>query len=75
MPPSHIDKCPNGTPTGNLLDGFSISRVQTQEWTGFVKILRLHQMMTGMTCQKYHDTVSDHFPVVARFRVSKPDDD
>ncbi len=74
-PPSHIDKCVNGTPTGNLLDGFSISRAQTHEWTGFVKILRLHTIMTNMTCKKYHDTVSDHYPVVARFRVSKPDDD
>jgi endonuclease/exonuclease/phosphatase family metal-dependent hydrolase len=75
MPPSHIDKCTNGAPTGNLLDGFSISRGRTREWTGFVRILRLHNAMTNMTCQKYHDTVSDHFPMVARFRVSKSDDD
>lgn len=74
-PPSHIGGCSNGHPTGNLLDGFSISRIQTHEWTGFVRILQLQTLLPNMGCTKYKNTVSDHLPLVARFRVSSPDDD
>jgi endonuclease/exonuclease/phosphatase family metal-dependent hydrolase len=74
-PPSHIDRCNHGQPTGNLLDGFSISRVQTHEWTGFIRILQLQTLLPNMGCTRYKNTVSDHLPLVARFRVSSPDDD
>jgi len=74
-PPSHIGGCSNGHPTGNLLDGFSISRIQTHEWTGFIRILQLQTLLPNMGCTRYKDTVSDHLPLVARFRVSNPDDD
>ncbi|HEY8205429.1 MAG TPA: endonuclease/exonuclease/phosphatase family protein [Pyrinomonadaceae bacterium] len=74
-PPSHIGKCVNGKPTGNLLDGVSISRTHTPEWTGFIRIAQLQNTLPNMGCRKYFQTVSDHLPLVARFRVSKPDDD
>ncbi|HEU5238390.1 MAG TPA: endonuclease/exonuclease/phosphatase family protein [Pyrinomonadaceae bacterium] len=74
-PPSHIDKCVNGKPTGNLLDGFSISRLQTNEWTGFIRIAQLQNTLPNMGCTNYRQTVSDHLPLLARFRVSLPDDD
>ena len=73
--PSHIGGCSPGGPTGNLLDGFSISRVQTREWTGFIRILQLQTLLPNMGCTRYKNTVSDHLPLVARFRVSSPDDD
>jgi endonuclease/exonuclease/phosphatase family metal-dependent hydrolase len=74
-PPSHIGGCANGRPTGNLLDGFAISRIQTREWTGFIRILQLQRLLPNMGCTRYKNTVSDHLPLVARFRVSPPDDD
>ncbi|MEP6707495.1 MAG: endonuclease/exonuclease/phosphatase family protein [Pyrinomonadaceae bacterium] len=74
-PPSHIDGCNHSHPTGNLLDGFSISRVQTHEWTGFVRILQLQTLLPNMGCTRYKDSVSDHLPLVARFRTAMPDDD
>lgn len=74
--PSHIGECQNASAfTGNLLDGFSISRVQTTEWTGFIRIQQLQALLPNMFCEKYRLTVSDHLPLVARFRVSSPDDD
>lgn len=74
--PSHIDTCLNASAfTGNLLDGFSISRVQTREWTGYMRISQLQALLPNMWCDKYKSTVSDHLPLVARFRVSLPDDD
>lgn len=74
-PPSHIGACTQGHPTGNLLDGFGISRIQTHEWTGFIRILQLQTLLPNMGCAKYKNTVSDHLPLVARFRVSGADDD
>ncbi|MEK6278784.1 MAG: endonuclease/exonuclease/phosphatase family protein [Acidobacteriota bacterium] len=74
--PSHIDTCVNASIfKGNLLDGFSISRVQTTEWTGFIRIQQLQALLPNMFCDKYKRTFSDHLPLVARFRVSSPDDD
>lgn len=73
--PSHIGSCSQGQPTGNLLDGFAISRVQTHEWTGFIRILQLQTLLPNMGCMRYKNTVSDHLPLVARFRVSSADDD
>ncbi len=74
--PSHIRTCVNASSfTGNLLDGFSISRAHTGEWTGFIRIHQLQALMPNMWCEKYRTTVSDHLPLVARFRVSSADDD
>ena len=74
--PSHIGTCVNASNfTGNLLDGFSISRAHTSEWTGSIRIQQLQALMPNMWCAKYKATVSDHLPLVARFRTSSPDDD
>lgn len=73
---SHIGTCLNASAfKGNLLDGFSISRKQTREWTGYIRIQQLQALLPNMWCDKYKSTVSDHLPLVARFRVSSPDDD
>lgn len=77
-PPTHIDECLNvNTFDGNHLDGFSITRGQTTEWTGFVRALPIHQTLPSPNrgCFRYRRRVSDHIPVVARFRTSLPDDD
>ena len=74
--PTHIGTCLNASAfKGNLLDGFSISRFQTREWTGYIRIQQLQALLPNMWCDKYKTTVSDHLPLVARFRVSSPDDD
>ncbi|MGH9959688.1 MAG: hypothetical protein ACREBC_21610, partial [Pyrinomonadaceae bacterium] len=73
---SHIGTCTSASNfTGNLLDGFAISRVHTTEWTGFIRILQLHALLPNMFCERYRTTISDHLPLVARFRISSPDDD
>jgi endonuclease/exonuclease/phosphatase family metal-dependent hydrolase len=77
-PPSHIQRCINQTTfEGNPLDGFAISAVQTQEFTGFIRVLPLHTTLAppNRGCRNYKRRVSDHLPLVARFRVSGPDDD
>jgi len=74
--PSHIGRCTNASEfDGNLLDGFAISRKFTREWTGFMRVHQLQALLPNMFCQRYQSTVSDHLPLVARFRVSSVDDD
>jgi len=73
---SHIGTCINASQfNGNLLDGFAISRAHTNEWTGYIRIQQLQALLPSMWCDKYKSTFSDHLPIVARFRVSSPDDD
>ena len=68
---SHIDGCPL---RGNLLDGFAISREFTREYVGdSTRLLTFNQL--GRDCDAFLDEVSDHLPVVSRFRVDRPDDD
>lgn len=77
-PPSHIQTCTNQTSfEGNPLDGFGISKTHTHEFTGFVRVLPLHTTLAppNRGCFNYKRFVSDHLPVVARFRVSGTDDD
>jgi len=38
-------------------------------------VLQLQALMPSMFCQRYKSTVSDHLPLLARFRVSSVDDD
>lgn len=76
LSPSHIGRCINASQfEGNLLDGFGISRKFTREWTGFIRVLQLQALLPNMFCQRYQNTVSDHLPLLARFRVSSVDDD
>lgn len=73
---SHIGECTSAANfTGNLLDGFAISRLHTTEWTGYIRIQQLHSLLPTMWCSKYKATISDHLPLVARFRVDGADDD
>lgn len=77
-PPSHIQECINQSRfEGNLLDGFAISDEQTREWTGFIRILPLHRTLASPNrgCRRYKSRVSDHLPLVARFRINSADDD
>lgn len=77
-PPSHIQRCTNqSTFEGNPLDGFGITRVATQEWTGLVQLVPIHRTLAppNRGCFNYKRRVSDHIPVVARFRISGVDDD
>ena len=74
--PSHIGHCTNASDfTGNLLDGFSISRLHTPEWTGYIRVQQLQAQLPNMWCGKFKTTISDHLPLVARFRVDGADDD
>ena len=78
QPPTHIGECINQSRfEGNPLDGFAISAVQTREWTGFIRILPLHRTLPAPNrgCFRYKRRVSDHIPLVARFRVNSADDD
>jgi endonuclease/exonuclease/phosphatase family metal-dependent hydrolase len=74
--PSHIGDCIDASNfEGNLLDGFSISRTHTREWTGFIRIQQLQAHLPNMWCDKYKLEFSDHLPLVARFRINGADDD
>lgn len=68
---SHIDTC---TPSlkGNLLDGYAISRTFTREYIPGTRLLS--PATFGRTCSSYLRNVSDHLPVVSRFRVTTDDD-
>lgn len=68
---SHIGS--GGTP-GNLLDGYAISATHTREYIEkSLRIIRADQMM-GLTLAQFDAEVSDHLPVVARFRIAVDDD-
>lgn len=73
---SHISGCPQGKPRGNLLDGFAIARAGTEsEYVAdSLELLPLHELL-GMSCTAYKATVSDHLPLVARFKTDLGDDD
>jgi len=67
---SHIDGCPL---RGNLLDGYAISRRFTR--SEYIPGTRLLSPVTfGRTCSSYLRNVSDHLPVVSRFRITTDDD-
>jgi hypothetical protein len=78
---SHISNCsPFG---GNLLDGFAISKTFTQEFIGnTLKIIPFtdtnifsSETGTAFNCTTYKGFISDHLPLIARFRANDPDDD
>lgn len=74
---SHIQRC--NPVEGNLLDGYAISRTHTREFiAGSLRLMRFVDL--GMSCGSFaipasSSYVSDHLPVVARFRVGQKDDD
>ena len=64
----------SGGNPGNLLDGYAISSVGTTEYVqGSLRIFPMHRAF-GMTLVQYSNEVSDHLPVVARFRIGEDDD-
>ncbi|MCI0456529.1 MAG: hypothetical protein L0Z62_06055 [Gemmataceae bacterium] len=68
---SHVG--PSGKP-GNLLDGYAISEEFTKEYVrGSLRVFPLHRAL-GMSLAQYANQVSDHLPLVARFRITADDD-
>ena len=68
---SHIDRC--NPLQGNLLDGFAISRTFTGEFVaGSTRLLSFSNL--GRSCSSFLRNVSDHLPVVSRFRTTTDDD-
>ena len=69
---SHISNCaPN---RGSLLDGYAISRQHTTEYVhGSLRIFPLDRALQ-LNCVAYTRDVSDHLPVIARFRITRDDD-
>jgi len=74
---THITRCVGGTPTGNHLDGYAIARPATREYVGGT-IRKLDHTALGLPCGAFLSAnaayVSDHFPLVARFRTDVDDD-
>lgn len=59
---------------GNLLDGYGISAVHTGEYVeGSLRIFPLNRTY-GLTLLDFRNDVSDHLPVLARFRITQDDD-
>ncbi len=58
----------------NLLDGFAISRSYSTEYIrGSLRVFPMHWSM-DMGREKFRDTVSDHLPFVASFRIDRDRD-
>lgn len=59
----------------NLLDGFAISRTYSTEYVrGSLRLFPMHWAMKDMSRQRYRETVSDHLPFVATFRINRSRD-
>jgi endonuclease/exonuclease/phosphatase family metal-dependent hydrolase len=53
----------------NLLDGFAITRTFTTEYVrGSLRVFPMHWAM-DMGLERFRDTISDHLPFVATFRI------
>ncbi len=58
----------------NLLDGFAISRKYSTEYIrGSLKLFPMHWAM-DMGRERFRETVSDHLPFVAKFRIDRSRD-
>lgn len=77
---SHIGSC--NPLKGPLLDGFAISRTFTTEYEeNSLRIVRFSDTSVfsttsgaALTCASYKSTISDHFPLVAKFNIGLDDD-
>jgi hypothetical protein len=59
---------------GNLLDGFAISADHTGEYIeGSLRIFPMHRALNRSLCD-FRGQVSDHLPLIARFRILVDDD-
>ena len=67
---SHISE----TKPGNLLDGFAIGRFATDEYIpGSLHVMAIDRAL-DMSRERFIDRVSDHLPMIARFRINADDD-
>jgi len=58
----------------NLLDGFAISRTYSTEYIrGSLRLFQMHWSM-DIGRERYRETVSDHLPFVATFRIDRSRD-
>ena len=58
----------------NLLDGFAISRTYSTEYIrGSLRIFPMHWSM-DIGRERFRETVSDHLPFVASFRIDRARD-
>jgi endonuclease/exonuclease/phosphatase family metal-dependent hydrolase len=58
----------------NLLDGFAISRTYSTEYIrGSLRVFPMHWSM-DIGRERFRDTVSDHLPFVASFRIDRDRD-
>jgi endonuclease/exonuclease/phosphatase family metal-dependent hydrolase len=73
---SHISRCENGQPRGNLLDGFAISRGHTAEYVAnSLRMVNFNNSIFGsVTCSQYLSGISDHLMLTAEFRTNNDDD-
>lgn len=76
---SHFSNC--NPVRGNLLDGYAISSNRTREYReGSVRLIPFTDPIfrqpggAAFTCATYTGLVSDHLPLVARFRANRDDD-
>lgn len=75
---THVGSCVSGKPRGNHLDGYAIAKPATKEFiSGSFRVL--DHASLGLSCGAFlakNKTiyVSDHFPLVAKFRTDKDDD-
>ena len=68
---SHISSSGLG---GNLLDGYAVSRNHTSEYiAGSIRIVQMHDIL-GLSLINYRNTISDHLPLDATFRITEDDD-
>jgi len=70
---THIQANGNQAREGNLLDGFAISSNHTGELQGEVSRVNLPTLM-GLSLGSYKSQVTDHYPIVATFRIDQDDD-
>ena len=59
---------------GNLLDGFAVAQTHTTEYIeASLRIYPTHRVL-GMSLCAFREDVSDHLPLMARFRILADDD-
>lgn len=59
---------------GNLLDGYAITASHTSEYlAGSLEVVAIHRVL-GMSLSRFRERVSDHLPIMARFRITRDDD-
>lgn len=81
--PSHLNGCNGDEVRGNFLDGFSVSKDFTREYQqGSIELITHENTSifagrdgTAYNCTSFKGFVSDHFPLIAKFRTNMPDDD